>query len=307
MATKFQVTITEVETRTFGYEGRSTGTVVRLAGHWTIEGREVVRFGQTYREICDKCQGTGYLHYHQGVEGGRCFPCNAAGFLGTFGTGTAIELGRKLRNRAQAAERREAAREAKFAALRDQMAADLAAWRAANAELLPAVALYSAFIICEHPADCNGPCYRDACEDRRDEAKKIYTPALLILAYEATYKALTAAETAQFVELIALQERRDAARAAKAAATAEKVWLGTEGQKISVTGVLSAARQFEGQWGSTTLYKVTTAEGNTVTWFRSGWFNFEGGETITLTGTIKALKETEAYGKETQLTRCKIS
>lgn len=307
MATKFQVTVTEVAARTFGFDGRARGMVVRLSGHWSIEGREVVRFNETYREICDKCMGTGFLAYHQNVESGRCFACQAQGYRGVFGTGNVTELARKLRNRAQAAERREAAREAKFAALQAEMAADLAAWRAANPELLAAVEQYSAFIICEHPADCNGPCYRDACEDRRDEAKKIYTPALLILAYEATYKALTPAETKQFAELIELQVRRDAARAAKAAATAQKAWIGTEGQKVTVTGVLSAARQFDGQWGDTTLYKITTAEGNTVTWFRSGWFNFEGGETITLTGTVKALKETEAYGKETQLTRCKIS
>lgn len=304
---KLEITIEELEKRTFGFDGKIVGTVVRLAGHWTIEGREIARFGETYREICDKCQGSGFLPYHVGVESGRCFPCSANGVLTTFGTGSPLELARKLRNRAQAAERREAARAAKFAALAAEMKANLEAWRETHAELLPAVEKYAAFIICEHPADCNGPCYRYECEERRDEAKKIYNPTLLLLAYEATYKAPSAAETELFVELIAKQELRDAAREARAAATAEKVWLGAEGEKISVTGTLAKAYQFEGQWGSSTLYRVTTAEGNTVTWFRSGWFDFEGGETITLTGTVKALKETEKYGKETQLTRCKIS
>lgn len=307
MATKFQVTITEVAARTFGYEGRTVGMVVRLAGHWTIEGREVARFGETYREICDNCQGTGFLPHYAGIEGGRCFPCGANGFRGTFGTGSATELARKLRNRAQATERRVAAREAKMAELREQLARELAEWQAANAELLPAVEMYSAFILCEHPADCNGPCYRDACEEKRDAAKQIYTPALLLLAYEATYKALTPAETKYFVELIAIQERRDAARLAKVAKVAEQVWIGAEGEKVTVTGTLAEARHFEGQYGSSTLYKVTTAEGNVVTWFRSGYFAFDGGEQITLTGKVKALKSSEKYGKETQLTRCKIS
>ena len=306
MATKFEVTITEVTTRSFGFEGRSRGTVVRLAGHWTIEGLEVARFGEVYREICGNCQGGGFIAHYQHIDSGICFACMGAGFRGTFGTGSAIELARKLRNRAQAAERREAKRAAKFAAMDAQRVIDLNAWLAANAELAAAAAPFSTYMICDHDnRRMYGECWK--CDERVDEATKTIDRELLVLAYETTWKALTEHETAKLVRLLAQHEVRVAKLAAYAERTAAKVWVGEQGQKITVTGTLAEPKHFESKFGDSTLYKITTAEGNTVTWFRSGWHNPEAGTTITLTGTVKELKDSEKYGKETQLTRCKIS
>ncbi len=310
MGTKLQVQITEVAGRKFGFEGRSFGTVVRLSGHWTIEGREVVRFGTTYREICDKCQGSGFLPYHIGVESGRCFPCNASGFLGVFGTGSALELARKLRDRAQAATRREAARAAKVAAREVERAAALEAWTAANGHLAETVAKYSVYLACEHWSLTSGPCYREACETAVWAAEEIYYRELLQLAYTARWRALDGEETARLEELAARQIERDAKRLAAEARTAAKKHLGQVGEKITVTGTLAKSIYFESNFyggSGSTLYKLTTAEGDTVTWFRTGFHSFDGGETVTLTGTVKALKETEKYGRETQLTRCRIS
>lgn len=306
MATKFEVTITEVTTRSFGFEGRSRGTVVRLAGHWTIEGLEVARFGEVYREICDNCQGTGFIAHYQHIDSGICFPCMGAGFRGTFGTGSAIELARKLRNRAQAAERREAKRAAKFAEMDAQRVINLNAWLAANAELAAAAAPFSTYFICTHGENRGyGQCW--TCDEVVEEASKTIDRELLVLAYETTYKALTEHETAKLVRLLAQHEVRVAKLAAYAERTAAKVWVGAEGEKVTVTGTLAEPKHFESQWGDSTLYKLTTEDGNTVTWFRSGWHTFEAGTKVTMTGRVKELKDSEKYGKETQLTRCKIS
>ena len=72
-------------------------------------------------------------------------------------------------------------------------------------------------------------------------------------------------------------------------------------------GTLAKPVWLDGTYGTTTIYKLTTTDGNTVTWFRTGFHEFEAGATVTLTGTVKKLSESEKYGKETVLTRCKVS
>jgi hypothetical protein len=192
------------------------------------------------------------------------------------------------------------------------MAAELAQWRAAHAELLPAVERFSAFMICDHMRAEGGVCYRELCMVAVNEAREAYSPTLLDLAYQATYRALEADQMQMFVELIAKNEVREAKRAAAAERAAAKTWIGREGERVTVSGTLAEPRHFDteigyGRTSTSTLYKLTTAEGNTVTWFRTGFHMFEAGTTATLTGCVKALKESEKYGKETQLTRCKIS
>ncbi len=312
MGAKLVIELTEVGVREFGTTtARSRGMVVRLSGHYTIEGREVARFGQTYREICEHCEGTGYRPGYGYSDGSRCWPCNYSGLIGRkFGSGTALELARKLRDRARAAERRDAARAAVNARREVERAAGLAAWTAANGHLAETVAKFSPFLACEHWSLTSGPCYREVCEAARYAAEEIYFPELLQLAYTARWRALDGEETARLEALAARQAERDAKRLAAEVRTAAKKHLGQVGEKITVTGTLAKSIFFESNFyggSGSTLYKLTTAEGDTVTWFRTGFHSFDGGEAITLTGTVKALKETEKYGKETQLTRCKIS
>jgi len=310
-ATRLKVEITEVGPRSFGYNGRARGMVVRLSGHPTIEGREVVRFNGVCREICETCHGSGFRPEYAGIFGGQCFYCTATGLGAVFGKGSALELARKLRNRAQATERREAKRAAEVERKNAERAIGHEVWKAANSHLAGIVAEYGRFVACEHWSLTSGPCYREVCEEARRDAEEIYYPELIHTAYTAMWRALDTQETARLAELAAMQEERTAKRLAAQERTAAKRWIGAEGAKVTVTGTLAKPFHLESTFGyrttTSTLYKLTTPDGDVVTWFRTGFHTFEAGETVTLTGTVKALKETEKYGKETQLTRCKIS
>lgn len=296
---KLEITITEIGPRTYGFNGQNRGTLIQLSGHPHIEGREVARFGDRYREICGTCQGTGFRPEYAGILGGQCFYCRASGLGELVGTGTALELARKLRTRAQAADRRAAKRLAKV----EQAITDHRIWLAAHPEIREIAERFGHLDNCEHGGDCQ----HDTCWTRRQANRKNHSPLLLELASYATCRIITDKQVELLVQLVADHAERVIAREAEAAWVAEQQWIGTEGAKIIVTGVLGKPVHLEGDYGTRTIYKLTTATGDRVAWFRTGHHEFEAGETITLTGIVKKLTESEKYGKETQLTRCKIS
>lgn len=274
-------------------------------GH--LEGLYIAQFGQTFREICEACDGSGYRPGYGYVDSGRCWPCGYSGLGRKVGSGTLEELTKLITRRVKDRARRAAKRMEKANAETAIREADHINWKAANPELVELSATYVALGFCGHNTTGND-CWRGDCQEARDAIRETHDDALFAIAWTATWRALSPAETDRFRALVATQVKRDAARVAKAEATAARQWVATaEGQKITVTGTLGKAFHFEGNYGTSTLYRLTTAEGNTVTWFRSGFHEVEEGATVTLTGTVKELKETDKYGKETQLTRCKIS
>ena len=288
---------------------RSTGSLYRIVDSLdVIGGREIAKFGTTFRELCAACEGTGYRPGYGFSDSGRCWPCNYSGLGRKVGSGTLEELAKVLTRRVKDAARRAARRNAEANAKAAAAEAALGDWKAANPELAAASLKYVALGFCSHTLPGGVPCREDRCiGEAYYTIRETHSDTLFALAWTATWRALDARETADFAFEVERQAKRDAAREAKAAQAAAKVWLGAEGQKLTVTGTLAAPYRSENEWGTSTLYKLTTADGNVVTWWRSGWFDFEAGETVTLTGTVKKLVESEKYGKETQLTRCKVS
>lgn len=313
-AAKLEIVISEVAAREFGHSGKSIGMVVRLSGHYTIEGREVVRFGQTYREICDTCYGVGYRPEYSHIDDGICYPCRGAGTLQVFGEGTALELARKLRDRAVAAERREAKRTAAW----EKAKADHVVWLAERPEVQGWVAQFGSLLnMCEHEATEEAraqyrECYREECIARQEQIRRDHDIQLLEIAAQASIRVISDAQVDFLRKLVAQHAVRVAAREAKAVRVAAQEWVGAVGDKITVTGTLAEPKHFDSEIGygrtsTSTLYKLTTEEGNVVTWFRTGYHTPATGETITLTATVKKLAESERFGKETQVTRGKIA
>ena len=85
------------------------------------------------------------------------------------------------------------------------------------------------------------------------------------------------------------------------------VHLGEVGERLKdLNVVVSNVRQFDGYYGTTTVYSFEDESGNKITWFSSKDKNIEIGDKVVLTGTIKKL---DSYKGDniTILTRCKVA
>jgi len=289
---------------------RSTGALHKIhdSSGW-LEGFYIAQFAQGFYGLCAACDGTGYRPGYGFSDSGRCWPCNYSCLAKKVGEGSLEELVKVLTRRAKDKARRDAARKAKLDAETAKAEAALGAWSATHPELAEAAVKFVALGFCSHMSPGSAPCHEDRClySEAHYAIRETHADSLFALAWTATWRALDERETADFAFEVERQAKRDAARVAREAANAAKKWLGAVGEKLTVTGTLGKVFHFEGGYGTSTLYKVTTAEGDVVTWFRSGYYTPEEGITVTLTGTVKKLAETEKYGKETQLTRCKVS
>lgn len=283
----------------FGMDRPIPGQIVTVVGIDHMVGVEIAQVGRNYREICDTCGGGGFRPEYAGLFGGRCFYCRGCGLHDLIGSGSAEELIKVLVRRAKARARAAAKRQEKA----DAASAAYRVWLAANPAVQEIADRFGRLGWCDH----GGGCYREACEAVRAEIRETHDPILLELAGAATCRIITGPQVALLHRLVGEHADRVIAREAKAEKVAERKWIGTEGAKITVAGTLSKPVYFDGDYGTRTLYKLMTADGDSVTWFRTGFHEFEAGETVTLTGTVKKLTQSEKYGKETQLTRCKVS
>lgn len=101
-------------------------------------------------------------------------------------------------------------------------------------------------------------------------------------------------------------------RKAKAAARPESRHFGTVGQRVTVEATVLFTKEFDGNYGTTTLIKFSTPDGD-AQWWRSGALygpdaeTFAIGQTVTLTGSVKA-HELDRFDSRpiTVLTRCKV-
>jgi hypothetical protein len=86
-------------------------------------------------------------------------------------------------------------------------------------------------------------------------------------------------------------------------------WVGEPKQRLEFEAVITGERVLESDWGSTTLVKLETDEGEALSWFSSAGGFFDGRDQLTIgdrlifRGTVKAHKEYQGR-RETQLTRC---
>jgi hypothetical protein len=91
---------------------------------------------------------------------------------------------------------------------------------------------------------------------------------------------------------------------AEAASGSPSEHFGAVKERLTLTVTIEAIRYIEGQWGTTTLYSLTTADGNVAKYFAStDALGDETGRTLTIKGTVKGHGEYRGI-KETTLTRC---
>ena len=119
-----------------------------------------------------------------------------------------------------------------------------------------------------------------------------------------TFKTIgIAASILRAAELAAERAARDAS-AANLAQTSRH--FGVVGERSVWQATLIGCHSFDGQYGTTWIYKFATADGNAATWFSSRNAEIEIGTAYWLTGTVK--KHDSYRGTaETHLTRCNVS
>lgn len=81
-------------------------------------------------------------------------------------------------------------------------------------------------------------------------------------------------------------------------------YVGTPGERLrNVTAIYKSTRGFSGKFGWTNIHTFQIGE-NVLVWFTSVDLDFEKGQAVDLTGTIKKHEEFRGV-KTTQLSRCK--
>lgn len=83
----------------------------------------------------------------------------------------------------------------------------------------------------------------------------------------------------------------------------ENKWIGNIGERLNGLELkVVFIKQFESEWGTTSLHKFVDGEGNSFSWFSSSK-TLEHGQTYRLNGTVKKHEEYKDR-KTTMLTRC---
>ena len=107
--------------------------------------------------------------------------------------------------------------------------------------------------------------------------------------------------------LTAFERTEEKARASRETAQTS-TWFGTVGERSKVGYVLTlrAVKTWEGDYGTTWMYRFVSSEGNVAIWRSSRNIELEMGNTYIVKGTIKAHSEYKGT-KQTDLTRCAVA
>lgn len=269
---------------------RTIGTARIFTATYSIEGEVVVRHtdaehGVRYYELCDHCDGTGYRPGYGFVDSGRCWPCGYSGLAGK--PVDAQGMSRRIRTRAT-----------RLANQRRKIEERAAAAKLAHAAWFAALPQATRDIIASITAATTDPFAWERGESIEPEWAG-YPQRVVYLAWQATNHEKSAAELAEIVRAFDTKVRREAA-------AATRTFLGAEKERVEFTGKVVFTKVIEGYYGSTTLVKFETADGNVATWFASGFQDVQRDQRFTVKGTVKALEDSEKYGKQTILTRCKL-
>jgi len=107
---------------------------------------------------------------------------------------------------------------------------------------------------------------------------------------------------------IGLVAEREAKRKAEAEARKSGEFVGTVGDKLTVTGSVVFYNTYDGTYGTSVRLTVLTDDGNRVTTYGSGktLFGWSSGDKVEFTGKVKAHDADERFGKSTVLERAKV-
>jgi hypothetical protein len=266
---------------------KTPAILCKLSGETVVALRFSGDGEAVYRELCDACDGTGYRPGYGFIDSGRCWPCN---YSGLHGKGrTKEDMDKLFRTRATRERNAAAKAERLAAAAHEAQEARFAALHPVAREVISTI--LDAVTVDEERSAYYGDLY--VTEDAGYPEKLIYQ------AWSARYREQTTGEIA----LLVADFKRFNDRAA---AQAVRTFMGEEKAKITFTGKVVFTKVIDGIYGSTTLVKFEAADGNVATWFASGIKDVQRDEVYTVTGTVKKLENSEQYGKQTILTRCKL-
>lgn len=107
---------------------------------------------------------------------------------------------------------------------------------------------------------------------------------------------------------IGLVAEREAKRKAEAEARKSGGFVGSVGDKITVTGEVVFYNTYEGTYGTSARVTVLTTDGDRVTTYGSGntLFGWSAGDKVTFTGKVKDHSDDAKWGKSTVLERAKL-
>lgn len=125
---------------------------------------------------------------------------------------------------------------------------------------------------------------------------------LLVALAEPLVNKFTAGIVASLINIY-YRHLANAATATEESAASD--YVGTVGERITVTLKVIKVSSFFGRYGETTIYRMRDDTGNIFTWFSLSMSVLHDGATYTVTGTVK--KHDDFRGvKGTVLTRCKV-
>lgn len=266
----------------FGYEAirrHSRGDLVRLLDTFELARHQAPdATTAVYREVCWKCQGSGFLPYYAAFWKGECLECRGTGLGKKFAEGGPLAVVKIARRRLAAQALRDKVRQEKADAAR----AVYEQWASAHRELVTQAAEV-----------------RDTCEERTGA----FGPVVLDLANRAAHTPLTDAQIALFSRFYQQDSERNAKRAAQAAGSR---WLGAKDDKIEVTATVAYSRVSYNQLGAYTLLIMVDGDGNRIKWRRTGAHEMANGDTLTVRARIKDLDTDETYGRTTVITQGRV-
>ena len=115
---------------------------------------------------------------------------------------------------------------------------------------------------------------------------------------------ITARYVGYVVSIIAAHARATEDQAARSVVVKSNEYVGNVGDKLVVEVTVLKLNTFETDYGTTFLFILADAAGNSLVWFASNNV-LEVGDTVTLKGTVKAQNDRDGR-KQTVLTRCKV-
>ena len=115
---------------------------------------------------------------------------------------------------------------------------------------------------------------------------------------------ITARYVSYVVSIIAAHARATEDQAARKVTIKSNEYVGNVGDKLVVEVTVLKLNTFETDYGTTFLFILADAAGNSLVWFASNNV-LDVGDTVTIKGTVKAQNDRDGR-KQTVLTRCKV-